>query len=79
METGNTLFDKGFEKGFEEGKIIGRIELISNMLKSEDDEAIETLEALIRDRIFTEYQKQQALLYIRLGISRQQKRKRRRT
>lgn len=67
--TEDALYYNGYEEGYEEGKHIGRIEFIIHLLKSKKDETIKYVDEEIQDGTFTEYQKQQALFYIRMGIT----------
>ena len=57
-----------FNEGYEEGKLIGRLECIIDLLKSENAEDVNLLDELIQDGVNTEVQKEQALFYIRMGI-----------
>ena len=57
-----------YEMGYCEGIILGQIYLMSMMLQSTDEEMEEELDELIRKGVFSEYDRQQALFYIRLGI-----------
>lgn len=67
-----------YYKGYSEGKIFAEIDMMSRVLKSTNEETKEEVDELIRDGVFTEYDRQQALFYIRLGIRTHKKRKRRR-
>lgn len=60
--------DELFDEGYREGKIIGKLDVIINMLKSNDSEADECIDMCIQSGITTEFMRQQALFYIRMGI-----------
>ena len=49
-----------FNEGYEEGKLIGRLECIIDLLKSENAEDVNLLDELIQDGVNTEFQKEQA-------------------
>ncbi len=55
----------GFDEGYEEGKLIAQIDVAIKLVAANEDKL---LEELIQEGTLTEYQRQQALLYIRLGI-----------